>query len=79
MADTIPCGAIIVKTKNSTYRLGASDEEMARTISRDEKPLYFTKCEILSLKVGSSMVLTAYTDGKHGNWYTTKVLSIEPQ
>lgn len=74
----VPTTAIVVKTKNSTYRLGSPDERKVRTVSRDEQPLDFTQCQISWLKVGDTMLLKCF-DGSHFSWDTTEVISVEPQ
>lgn len=74
----IPATAFIVKTKNSTYRFGLSDGRKVRTVSRDEKSLDFTQCQVSWLKVGDTMLLKCF-DGPHFSWHTTEVVSVESQ
>ncbi len=71
----IPTKAITVTTKNSTYRLSEADEKGERTISRDEKPLNFTRCRIIFLALGKDMEFDCL-DGLPPKWYTTSVRSI---
>ena len=71
----IPTKAITVITKNSTYRLGEVNEKGERTISRDEKPLNFTRCRIIFLALGKDMEFDCL-DGLPPKWYTTSVRSI---
>ncbi|TFB09129.1 hypothetical protein E3V08_01335 [Candidatus Atribacteria bacterium MT.SAG.1] len=66
----------IIVTNNSTYRLGKSGKNGERSVSRDVKPLDFTRCRIVSLSVGKSMELSCL-DGSHPKWYTTNVTSIK--
>lgn len=73
----VPNTALVVKTLNSTYRLGVADDNGGRSVSRDEKPLNFTRCRVTNLAVGKDMDLKCL-DGPHPRvWYTTTVLSIE--
>ncbi len=69
----IPTKAIIVTTKNSTYRFGEANEKGERTVSRDEKPLNSTRCRIVFLALGKDMELECLD----GPLYTTSVRSIK--
>lgn len=73
--STVSSGAIIVKTKNSTYRFGEVNQRGERTVSRDEKPLDFSLCKIVYLEIGEGMELACF-NSNHPAWYTTDVLSI---
>ncbi|UZE92996.1 MAG: hypothetical protein IB617_02445 [Candidatus Nealsonbacteria bacterium] len=71
----IPNGSFIVKTRNSVYRFG-KDEEGERNVSRDRKPLDFSRCKITKLIIGDEMVLERLDDSGL-ELATTPVLSIE--
>ncbi|MDP3901833.1 MAG: hypothetical protein Q8Q37_02580 [bacterium] len=70
----IPLTALVVRTNNSTYHLGAADRTMTRNVHRDEGALDFSECKIAWLKIGHEMMLL------HGNgdrWHTSEVLAID--
>lgn len=71
-------GPLVVRTRNSTYRLGPENDSGERTISRDNTQLSFTRCKIISLKAGLSMILTIL-DGpdKHLELHSSNVRSIK--
>lgn len=71
----IPNGPFIVKTRNSVYRFG-KDEGGERNVSRDRKPLDFSRCKITKLIIGDEMVLE-HLDDSGLELATTAVLSIE--
>lgn len=71
----IPNGPFIVKTGNSVYRFGR-DEGGERNVSRDRKPLDFSRCKITKLIIGDEMVLERLDDSGF-ELATTAVLSIE--
>lgn len=74
--DCIPKKAFVVKTRNSVYRFGKADMEDARSVSRDDRPLDFTRCRIAFLEFGGRMTLDCL-DGPHQHWYTSTVRVIE--
>jgi hypothetical protein len=76
MKAEIPAKAITVTTRNSVYRFGEANQSRERTVSRDKKPLDFTRCKIVRLAIGQSMELRC-SDGTHPNLYTSDVISIE--
>ena len=68
--------AIVVTTRNSTYRFGPADENGERTISRDKNPLKHTcKCKIEYLAVGEEL-LADWLDGSGLGLRTTSVQSV---
>jgi hypothetical protein len=71
----IPDGPFIVKTRNSIYRF-SKDEGGKRNVSRDKKPLDFSRCKITKLIIGDEMVLERLDDSGF-ELATTTVLSIE--
>lgn len=71
----IPAKVITVNTENSVYRFGEANQKGERTVSRDGRPLDFTRCRIVSLAVGDNMELSCL-DGPHPEWHTTVVCSI---
>lgn len=71
----IPAKAIVVTTRNSIYRFGEANERGERTVSRDLKPLDFSRCRIISLGVDQEMELVCL-HCSHPSWYTTNVISI---
>ena len=71
----IPIGPFIVKTGNSVYRF-EKNEEGERNVSRDRKPIDFSRCKITKLIIGDEMILERL-DGSGFEWATTTVLSIE--
>lgn len=71
-----PQKAFVARTENSVYRFGKANRKRERDVSRDERPLDFTRCIIRSCTVLNDMVIQCL-DGPHENWYTTHVLSIE--
>ena len=75
--DAAPARSFVVRTRNSTYRFGPPDDKKIREVVRIEEPLDFTRCRVWWLRVGYSMRLECF-GVSHPNWYTTKVLSIEP-
>jgi len=76
MANEIPNEAFVVRTANSVYRFGEADKDGARTVSRDDRPLEFTRCTILKLEMGEGMELRCH-NAPYPRWYTTRVVSIE--
>ncbi|OYV63853.1 MAG: hypothetical protein B7X03_00240 [Parcubacteria group bacterium 21-58-10] len=70
----VPRRAIVVKTRNSVYRLGKAERDGTRTIVRDDRPLGFSTVKISFLKIGRSM-LVDMLDGSQ--WKTSSVLSVE--
>lgn len=72
----IPTKVFVVKTRNSVYRFGKADKNGARTVSRDNKSLNFTRCKIAILAIEQEMKLDCL-DGSSPNWYTTIVRAIE--
>ena len=74
--ELISVKAMVVKTKNSTYRIGEADENGEREVSRDEKPLDFKRCKVTVLKIGEEMELEC-VDPQYPAWFTTTVFSIE--
>ncbi len=76
LAVTAPRGAIVVKTRKSTYRLGPADADGMRTVSRDEKPLEFSRCTVAHLAEGQTMVLRPPDHETRGEWHTTPVQTI---
>lgn len=74
--DGISAKAFVVKTLNSVYRFGKADKTGARTVSRDNELLDFTRCKIKLLEVGQGMELDCL-DGSHPHWYTSTVRLIE--
>ena len=71
----IPQGSFVAKTRNSTYRF-KENEKGERAVSRDKKPLDFSRCKITKLIVGSSMVLERLDDSGF-EWVTSAIISIE--
>ena len=71
----IPQGPFVAKTKNSTYRF-TRDEKGERAVSRDKRPLDFSRCKITKLIVGFSMILER-PDGSGFEWITSPIVSIE--
>jgi len=71
----IPTGAVIIKTRNSVYRFGKSDNEGKRNISRYKKPLSFSLCKIEQLIVGYPMMLNYFHE--EFEWVTSSIKSIE--
>jgi hypothetical protein len=71
----VPTKAIVVKTNNSTYHFGEADKSGVRSIIRDNEPLDFNRCIILSLAVGRSMEMKDFK-GPVSKWYTSPVVSI---
>lgn len=69
-------GPLVVRTRNSTYRLDAEDQSGVRMISRDDWPLDFNRCKVVFLELEASMLLDC-PDRPHGGWQTTAVVSIE--
>lgn len=69
----VPKHAIVVKTKNSTYRFGKAEKDGMRTITRDNHPLDFSRAKITFLKVGRSILADTF-DGRE--WGTSPVISI---
>jgi len=67
---------LTVTTRNSIYRFGESNQKGERAVFRDGNRLDFTRCRIISLKIGDGMELECL-DGPHPEWYTTCVLSIK--
>jgi len=67
---------MIVKTRNSTYRIWGTNKNGERSISRDEKPLDFNRCKIRFLEIGKDMELDCI-GASHPHWYTSEVVSIE--
>lgn len=52
----IPPGAFVVKTRNSTYRLGEVDQSGGRAISKDDDELDFSRCIVVFLAKGKRMM-----------------------
>lgn len=74
----IPTEAITVITENSVYRFGKANQKRERTVFREEKPLDFVRCRIISLAVGEDMELRCF-DSSHLGWYTTPVRLIKQE
>ena len=51
----IASGAKVVRTKDSTYRIGAADSDGIRSIAEEEKPLAYTRCWVVFLLQGQPM------------------------
>ncbi len=74
----IPTKALIVRTVNSVYRLAQADSIGERSITRDKRPLEFTKCKVLDLMIGDQMQLQCF-DGPYQEYgfHTSVVVAIE--
>ncbi len=70
----IPQGPFKVTTLNSVYRLGKADESKERTVSRDGRPLNFTKGKVLFLAVGKPMLIKTSDDPDRGSDFQTSLV-----
>ncbi len=75
----------IVRTRNSTYKLGWANKKGERSIKRlstneqHVRPLEFTRCRVTELIIGGQMQVI-YLDGpenRRGWWHTSIVYSVE--
>jgi hypothetical protein len=74
----IPAGPTTVITEGSIYQLGEADKAEERSITRQPGSLSFTKCRVLVLAPGRSMILII-RDGPNTNskWTTSPVKEIK--
>ena len=78
MADKVPTEAFVVRTLYSRYCFGEADKNGARTVSRDNNPLEFTRCTLERIAVvGRGLTLNCH-DGPYPHWYTSTIVAIDP-